>query len=56
MEFSDAGQTIVMVTHDANVASRAYRRVHLSEGIIREMSAAQGARATDDSVKTRAVL
>jgi len=31
-----AGQTIIMVTHDAKVASLAHRRVHLSEGVIRE--------------------
>ena len=34
-ELNRAGQTIVMVTHDEAVASRAHRRVHLSEGIIR---------------------
>ncbi|MFQ5413754.1 MAG: ABC transporter ATP-binding protein [Phycisphaerae bacterium] len=35
-EFNAAGQTIVMVTHDAGVASRAHRRLHLSEGRIQE--------------------
>jgi len=35
-ELNQAGQTIVMVTHDAKVASLAHRRVHLSEGVIRE--------------------
>ncbi len=36
-ELNEAGQTIVMVTHDEAVASRAHRRVHLSEGVIREV-------------------
>lgn len=37
-ELNDAGQTIIMVTHDAKVASRAHRRVHLSEGVVRDGS------------------
>ena len=36
VELNVAGQTIIMVTHDAKVASLAHRRVHLSEGVIRE--------------------
>ena len=36
VELNAAGQTIIMVTHDAKVASLAHRRVHLSEGVIRE--------------------
>lgn len=36
MEFSGAGQTIVMVTHDPKVASRAHRRLVLTEGALRE--------------------
>ena len=35
-EFNQAGQTIVMVTHDPAVAARAHRLVHLSEGAVRE--------------------
>lgn len=35
-ELNEAGQTIVMVTHDARVASRAQRRVQLTNGVIRE--------------------
>lgn len=35
-ELSDAGQTIVMVTHDPWVASRAHRQVELVEGVIRK--------------------
>ena len=35
-EFNISGQTIVMVTHDARVASYAHRCVRLSEGVIRE--------------------
>ncbi|MGB0715008.1 MAG: ABC transporter ATP-binding protein [Phycisphaerae bacterium] len=34
--FNDDGQTIVMVTHDPRVASRAHRRTHLVDGAIRE--------------------
>lgn len=33
-ELNAAGQTIVMVTHDANVAARAHRQVHLAEGTL----------------------
>jgi len=36
VDLNVAGQTIIMVTHDAKVASLAHRRVHLSEGVIRE--------------------
>jgi ABC-type lipoprotein export system ATPase subunit len=35
-ELNEAGQTIVMVTHDARVASRAHRRVELGDGVVRE--------------------
>jgi ABC-type lipoprotein export system ATPase subunit len=35
VEFNTAGQTIVMVTHDGEVASRAHRRVELHEGVLR---------------------
>lgn len=35
-ELNQAGQTIVMVTHDAKVAARAHRRVHLTEGLVRD--------------------
>ncbi len=35
-ELNEAGQTIVMVTHDANVASHAHRILHLREGVIHE--------------------
>ncbi|MCO6436630.1 MAG: ABC transporter ATP-binding protein [Phycisphaerae bacterium] len=33
-EFNAAGQTIIMVTHDANVAARAHRRLVLADGMI----------------------
>jgi len=36
VELNAGGQTIIMVTHDAKVASLAHRRVQLSEGSIRE--------------------
>ena len=35
-ELNRAGQTIIMVTHDPKVASRAHRRVDLAEGVIRK--------------------
>jgi ABC-type lipoprotein export system ATPase subunit len=44
-EFSQAGQTIIMVTHDAKVASRAHRRVQLSEGVIKETTGAEAGRS-----------
>ncbi len=36
-ELNASGQTIVMVTHDPKVASRAHRRMQLTEGILREV-------------------
>ncbi len=36
VSFSDAGQTIVMVTHDSQLASRAHRRLQLKDGALRE--------------------
>lgn len=36
VSFSDAGQTIVMVTHDSQLASRAHRRLLLKDGALRE--------------------
>lgn len=36
-ELHEAGQTTIMVTHDDDVASRAHRRVQLSEGVLREV-------------------
>jgi len=44
-EFSESGQTIIMVTHDAKVASRAHRRVQLSEGMIKETTGAEAVRS-----------
>ena len=39
-EVHDQGQTIVLVTHDNEVAARAQRRVHLRDGIIEHDDAA----------------
>ena len=36
VSFSDAGQTIVMVTHDSQLASSAHRRLQLKDGALRE--------------------
>ena len=36
VSFSDAGQTIVMVTHDSQLASRAHRRLQLKNGALCE--------------------
>jgi ABC-type lipoprotein export system ATPase subunit len=36
VELNEAGQTIVMVTHDSRVAAHAHRRVQLSEGVLRD--------------------
>ncbi len=47
---NEAGQTIVMVTHDTKVASRAHRQVQLSEGVIQTLPAA-GRRAVDPVLK-----
>ena len=48
VELNEAGQTIIMVTHDAKVASLAHRRVHLTEGIIREAVNQSVAKAPSD--------
>ena len=37
VRLNEAGQTIVMVTHDAKVASRAHRRLYLTRGTLHEM-------------------
>ena len=39
-ELNESGQTIVMVTHDAKVASLAHRRVHLGDGVVRDAGGA----------------
>lgn len=36
VELNIAGQTVVMVTHDAQVASRAHRKLILGEGVVAE--------------------
>ena len=41
-ELNEAGQTIVMVTHDAKVASHAHRFVRLSDGAIQEAGTTSG--------------
>jgi len=54
-ELNEAGQTIVMVTHDAKVASHAHRYVRLSEGVIREASS-PGGRPRPAGLATREVI
>jgi ABC-type lipoprotein export system ATPase subunit len=39
---NESGQTIVMVTHDAKVASLAHRRVHLGDGVVRDTGGGAG--------------
>jgi len=56
VELNAAGQTIIMVTHDAKVASLAHRRVHLSEGVIRETGNQSGGREFVPPAKTKVVL
>lgn len=48
VELNVAGQTIIMVTHDARVASLAHRRVHLTEGAIRETANPGGGKTSSD--------
>jgi putative ABC transport system ATP-binding protein len=55
-EFSAAGQTIVMVTHDAKVASQAHRRVLLSEGVVREQGAHSAGSKSADPITTKVGL
>jgi len=46
---NEGGQTIVMVTHDPKVASRAHRRTHLIEGVMREGDGIAGRKRVDAS-------
>lgn len=50
-ELSDAGQTIVMVTHDPRVASMAHRQVVLVEGAIRQGDTPSGTPSPARQVK-----
>ncbi len=51
-ELNVAGQTIVMVTHDAKVAAHAHRYVRLSSGVIRKVeSPADGRVSTGSAAK-----
>lgn len=52
-ELNRAGQTIVMVTHDAKVASMAHCRVHLSEGVVRETESSESGTTPARSPKAR---
>jgi len=54
VKLNQAGQTIVMVTHDANVASRAHRQLLLSKGVIGAASRT-GGDAPPASLATREV-
>ena len=56
VELNVAGQTIIMVTHDAKVASLAHRRVHLSEGVIREAVNQGGGRDSAAPTITKVAL
>jgi ABC-type lipoprotein export system ATPase subunit len=56
VELNEAGQTIIMVTHDAKVASLAHRRVRLSEGVIREAANQGGGRETKAPTITQVAL
>ncbi len=46
VELNEAGQTIVMVTHDTRVASHAHRCVQLSEGVLHEAEQPAGRRGS----------
>ncbi len=56
VELNEAGQTIIMVTHDTKVASLAHRRVHLSEGTIREVENQGGARPSATATTKKVAL
>ena len=32
----DAGQTVLLITHEPDIAARAYRHVHLRDGVVTE--------------------
>jgi putative ABC transport system ATP-binding protein len=40
-ELSDAGSTIVLITHEADVATAAERTVHIRDGLLEEHPAVQ---------------
>jgi len=56
VELNSAGQTIIMVTHDAKVASLAHRCVHLSEGVIKETVFHGGGKEHTPPTKTKVAL
>ncbi|MFQ5590559.1 MAG: ABC transporter ATP-binding protein [Phycisphaerae bacterium] len=51
-DLNSAGQTVVMVTHDAKVAAHAHRRVVLAGGVIHEVEDQRGGRR-DTGVQPR---
>lgn len=53
-EFNEAGQAIVMVTHDRQVASRAHRCVELGDGVLQEAKM-PGVRHTADRPEPKEV-
>ena len=55
-EFGRAGQTMVLVTHDVSVASRADRTLQLAEGAIREAAGRTVLEYTSDPQKPKVVL
>ena len=55
-EFSEAGQTMILVTHDASVASRADRTLTLVEGVIREAGAPTAVEHKSEPQKPEVVL
>ena len=53
-ELNNAGQTIVMVTHDSKVASLAHRRVHLASGVVKNSGSPGVATASAAPTTSRA--
>ena len=48
---NEAGQTIIMVTHDDKVASKAHRRVHLVEGVIQKTQDPRGPKTVSSTLE-----
>lgn len=48
-ELNASGTTVILITHDAQVASRAHRQIHLSDGRVTHDSGARETRATQNT-------
>ena len=51
-DIADKGQTVVVVTHDAALAARADRRIHIVDGKIAEITGRSGGELVCEAAAT----